>query len=71
MAQWLAELDAAGVRAEPEAVRRSFARLQLAWVLLREDSGEGWRFAVPVQARQFHAGEVDALLGRELQGLAA
>jgi hypothetical protein len=71
MAQWLAELDAAGARAEPEAVRRSFARLQLAWVLLREDSGEGWRFAVPVQARQFHPGEVDALLGRELQGLAA
>src|SRR5690606_26303866 len=53
MAQWLAELEAAGVPAAPEAVRRSFARLQLAYVLQRD--GEGWCFAVPVQGQQFLA----------------
>lgn len=83
MAEWLAELDAVGVGVEPEAVRRSFARLQLAYVLLREgESGEdssaadaaerdpgSYRFAVPLQARQFQADEVEALLSRELRAL--
>lgn len=92
MADWLAELDAAGVAVAPEAVRRSFARLQLAYVLLR-DEGESprpgtadttdaltaepasergsYRFAVPLQARQFQADEVEALLSRELRALAS
>lgn len=86
MAEWLAELDAAGAVVEPEAVRRSFARLQLAYVLLREQAGPeddsssvdrsahdpgSYRFAVPLQARQFQADEVDALLSRELRALAS
>lgn len=86
MAEWLAELDAAGAAVEPEAVRRSFARLQLAYVLVREqaDVGESqssptaserdpgsYRFAVPLQARQFEADEVEALLSRELTCLRA
>lgn len=83
MAEWLLELDAAGAGVEPEAVRRSFARLQLAYVLRREgaiaedssstDAAErdpgSYRFAVPLQARQFEADEVGALLSRELAGL--
>lgn len=84
MAEWLAELDAAGAAVEPDSVRRSFARLQLAYVLVREqaDGDEdqpspaapergSYRFAVPLQARQFEVDEVEALLSRELAGLRA
>ncbi|MGB0133646.1 AAA family ATPase [Dokdonella sp.] len=71
IAGWLDELDAVGVRIPSEAVRRAFSRLQLAYVLLRDDEAEQWRFAVPQQARQFESGEVDALLERELRDLDA
>lgn len=80
MADWLAELDAAGVAAAPESVRRSFARLQLAYVVVRTDGERdmgdaqapelgSYRFAVPLQVRQFQPDEIDALLPRELAGL--
>ncbi len=52
-----------------EAVRGAFARLQLAYVVQRR--GEGYAFAVPLFAAQFHAQEVDALLERELAALSA
>jgi hypothetical protein len=71
IAGWLEELDNAGARVPSEAVRRAFSRLQLAYVLLRDDEAEQWRFAVPQQTRQFEAGEVDALLERELRDLGA
>jgi hypothetical protein len=71
IAGWLDELDSAGARVPSEAVRRAFSRLQLAYVLLRDDDAEQWRFAVPQQTRQFEPGEVDALLARELRDLGA
>ncbi len=69
LADWMDELDAAAARVPAESVRRAFARLQLAFVLQRDESSEQWRFAVPLQALQFEAAEVDALLQRELREL--
>ena len=70
MADWLDQLDAAQATPGAERVRRAFARLQLAWVLQRGEA-EQWHFAVPLQAAQFEAGEVEALLRRELRELSA
>jgi len=79
MPEWLATLEDAGVVVPPESVRRSFARLRLAYVLTSigdaDDPASGeppntrYRFAVPMQVTQFDAGEVEALLVRELRGL--
>ena len=53
---------------EVEMLRRSFARLQLAYVL--EKHGERFSFAVPLFARQFEAAEIPLLLAEELRQLA-
>lgn len=50
-----------------ESLRRSLARLQLAYVLDR--SGERFVFAVPLFARQFEAAEIPVLLEEELRRL--
>jgi hypothetical protein len=50
-----------------ETLRRSFSRLQLAYVLERQ--GEHFRFAVPLFARQFEAAEIPVLLSEELRQL--
>jgi len=67
----LATFDAAGVRVDPEQVRQSLARLQLAYVIRREADGLPFVFAVPVFATQFQRDEVLALLQRELQAMCA
>lgn len=67
IAAWMDELDAATSAIPPEAVRQAFSRLQLAYVLARDDSAERWKFAVPLQTLQFESGEVDALLRREVR----
>jgi hypothetical protein len=66
----LAAFDAAGIALEPEPLRRSLARLQLAYVIRREHDGFPYVFAVPLFATQFQYEEVQALLTRELQALA-
>lgn len=50
-----------------ETLRRSFSRLQLAYVLERQ--GEQFRFAVPLFSRQFEAAEIPVLLAEELRQL--
>ena len=50
-----------------ETLRRSFSRLQLAYVLERQ--GEHFRYAVPLFARQFEAAEIPVLLSEELRQL--
>lgn len=65
----LACFDAAGVAVDPEQLRRALARLQLAFVIKREDEGSNYVFAVPLFATQFQHGEVEALLARELQAV--
>jgi len=67
----LATFDAAGARVDPEQVRQSLARLQLAYVIRREADGLPFVFAVPVFATQFQREEVVALLQRELQAMCA
>ncbi len=67
LAALLQELAAQTIAVDAEALRSAFSRLQLAYVLRRE--GDGYVFAVPLFAAQFHAQEVDALLLRELQSL--
>lgn len=52
---------------EVEMLRRSFARLQLAYVL--DKHGERFFFAVPLFARQFEAAEIPVLLAEELRQL--
>lgn len=65
----LRDFDHAGIDIEAETLRRSLSRLQLAYVLRRDDDGERLLFAVPLFATQFQPGEVDALLERELRSL--
>ncbi len=65
--QLLAGFDAAGVKVDPEQLRHSLARLQLAYVIRRENEGLPYVFAVPLFATQFQREEVEALLQRELQ----
>lgn len=69
LAAWLRELELAGVDIPAESVRRAFARLSLAYVLLREGEAEHWRFAVPLLAVQFRGEEIEVLLAGELRGL--
>jgi hypothetical protein len=71
LAAWLRELAEVGVDVPAESVRHAFARLGLAYVLLREDDAEHWRFAVPLLAKQFRGEEVEVLLEGELRGLRA
>jgi hypothetical protein len=66
----LADFDAAGVAVEAETLRRALARLQLAYVIRRDDSGTRFVFAVPLFATQFQLAEARALQQRELQALA-
>jgi hypothetical protein len=67
----LADFDAAGVVVEAETLRRALARLQLAYVIRRDDSGARFVFAVPLFATQFQLEEARALQQRELQALAS
>ncbi|WP_282245505.1 ATP-binding protein [Stenotrophomonas sp. PS02300] len=71
LVELLAAFDAAGARVDPEQVRHALARLQLAYVVRREADGLPYVFAVPVFVTQFQREEVQALLQRELQALAA
>ncbi|MFG6109818.1 hypothetical protein [Stenotrophomonas nematodicola] len=66
----LADFDGAGVRIDPEALRRALARLQLAYVIRREDDGPRFVFAVPLFATQFQGEEARTLHQRELQAMA-
>lgn len=63
----LADFDAATVAIDAEALRRALARLQLAYVIRRDDSGRRYVFAVPLFATQFQLDEARALQQRELQ----
>lgn len=65
--QLLEDFDAAGVTVDPEALRRALARLQLAYVIRREEDGLRFVFAVPLFATQFQREEARTLLQRELQ----
>jgi hypothetical protein len=65
----LADFDAAGVAVEAETLRRALARLQLAYVIRRDDSGARFVFAVPLFATQFQLEEARALQQRELQAM--
>lgn len=67
----LVDFDAAGVTVDPEALRRALARLQLAYVIRREDDSPRFVFAVPVFATQFQLEEARTLQQRELQALMA
>lgn len=67
LAGTLGDFSRAGIGVDAETVRRSFARLQLAYVLRRD--GDDYDFAVPLFVSQFQASEVDALLEREMQTL--
>lgn len=71
LVELLAGFDAAGARVDPEQVRQSLARLQLAYVIRRDADGLPFVFAVSVFATQFQREEVLALLQRELQVLCA
>jgi hypothetical protein len=71
LVELLAGFDAAGVALDPEQLRRALARLQLAYVIRRDADGLPYVFAVPVFSTQFQLEEVQALLQRELQALAA
>ncbi|MEG2803169.1 hypothetical protein [Stenotrophomonas sp.] len=66
----LADIDAAGVRLDPELLRRALARLQLAYVIRRDEEGARFVFAVPLFATQFQREEAHTLGKRELQALA-
>jgi hypothetical protein len=67
----LADFDAAGVVVDPESLRRALARLQLAYVIRREDDGLRYAFAVPLFATQFQREEACTLQQRELQAMTA
>jgi hypothetical protein len=69
LATWLRELEVAGIDVPAESVRRAFARLSLAFVLIREEGAEHFCFAVPLLGRQFQGEEIEALLAGELRGL--
>ena len=60
-------LETAGLAADVEALRRAFARLQLAFVLARSE--ERYHFAVPLFSSQFQAAELPVYLRQELKAL--
>ena len=59
-------LTQAGVAFDIEAVRRAFARLQLAFVL--DKRADGYRFSVPLFTEHFDPSEVPLFLRQELGG---
>lgn len=67
----LGDFDVAGVTVDPEALRRALARLQLAYVIRREQDGPRFVFAVPLFATQFQWEEARTLQQRELQAFSA
>lgn len=69
--QLLGDFDAAGATVDPEALRRALARLQLAYVIRREEDGPRFVFAVPLFATQFQWEEARMLQQRELQAFSA
>lgn len=64
LVEWL---EAEGAALAIEDLRRSFARLQLAFVLRREQ--EHYRFAVPLFALQFDADELTLFAAQEIKAL--
>lgn len=57
-----------GVAGDAQALRESLARLQLAYVLRKQDAD--YRFAIPLLQDQFEPAEVELLLRQELAALA-
>lgn len=56
-----------GIDGDAQALRQSMARLQLAYVLRKQDAD--YRFAVPLLQAQFESAEVTLLLQQELRAL--
>ncbi|UXI70376.1 ATP-binding protein [Tahibacter amnicola] len=56
-----------GADIDVDTLRRAFARLQLAFVLARQD--DTYRFAVPLFQTQFEPAELPVYLAQELKGL--
>ena len=69
LAEVMDVLEAAGMAVEPEAVKQSVMRLDLAFVLAR--NGERYHFQVPLQRDLILAMDPQATLRRELRGFAA
>lgn len=61
-------LQSHGIAGDPQALRQSLARLQLAYVLRKQDAE--YRFAIPLLQDQFEPAEVELLLHQELAVLA-
>lgn len=61
-------LQSHGITADAQALRQSLARLQLAYVLRKQDAD--YRFAIPLLQGQFEPTEVELLLRQELAMLA-
>ena len=61
-------LHSHGITADAQALRQSLARLQLAYVLRKQDAE--YRFAIPLLQDQFEPSEVELLLHQELAVLA-
>ncbi len=64
LAELMLLLEKHGCAPQPEALRRALDRLQLAFVLKREEAT--FTFAIPLFARQFEATEAALLLQQEL-----
>lgn len=61
-------LQSHGIAADAQALRESLARLQLAYVLRKQDAE--YRFAIPLLQTQFESSEVEQLLRQEMSALA-
>ncbi|BEU95290.1 ATP-binding protein [Acidovorax sp. DW039] len=61
-------LQTHGIAADAQALRESLARLQLAYVLRKQDAE--YRFAIPLLQSQFETSEVEQLLRQEMSALA-
>ncbi len=61
-------LQSHGITGDAQALRQSLARLQLAYVLRKQDAL--YRFAIPLLQDQFEPTEVELLLNQELAALA-
>ena len=57
-------LQSHGITADAQALRQSLARLQLAYVLRKQEAE--YRFAIPLLQGQFEPTEVQLLLRQEL-----
>lgn len=60
-------MESEGIVTDPQALQQSLARLQLAYVLRRDDAV--YRFAIPLLAAQFEPAETEVLLRQELGAL--